>query len=125
MYTLAIQRNFIAQHFLVGGDWGAEGQWHSHQYKLEALLEGEDLNEHGFLIDIEEVKNHLDAIVGRFRDKTLNELDEFEGLNPSVENFSRIVCEALDERLDAPNVSAISVKLWVSEHAWAAYDLER
>jgi 6-pyruvoyltetrahydropterin/6-carboxytetrahydropterin synthase len=30
MYTVTITRDFVAQHFLIGGDWGAENQWHSH-----------------------------------------------------------------------------------------------
>ena len=37
MYTLAVKRDFIAQHFLVGGDWGEENENHAHQYKTENL----------------------------------------------------------------------------------------
>ncbi|MEZ4656751.1 MAG: 6-carboxytetrahydropterin synthase [Caldilineaceae bacterium] len=40
MYTLAVQRDFVAQHFLIGGDWGPENQWHSHHYRLEVQLQG-------------------------------------------------------------------------------------
>lgn len=32
MYKLAIAREFMAQHYLVGGDWGPENQRHSHIY---------------------------------------------------------------------------------------------
>jgi 6-pyruvoyltetrahydropterin/6-carboxytetrahydropterin synthase len=32
MYTVALQRDFVAQHFLIGGDGGAENQWHSPHY---------------------------------------------------------------------------------------------
>ena len=41
MYTVTITRDFVAQHFLIGGDWGAENQWHSHHYQVEVRLEGE------------------------------------------------------------------------------------
>ena len=44
MYTLAVKRNFIAQHFLIGGDWGEENYLHSHHYVLEVLLEGRESN---------------------------------------------------------------------------------
>ena len=32
MYTLGIKRDFIARHFLIGGDWGAENLPNSHHY---------------------------------------------------------------------------------------------
>ena len=38
MYTTAVQRSFIAQHFLIGGDWGRENQPHSHHYVVELQL---------------------------------------------------------------------------------------
>ena len=125
MFTLSIQRDFIAQHYLIGGDWGAENQLHSHHYKIEVMLEGEDLNQHGYLIDIVDFEAKLDALVGRYRDKTLNDLEPFEGYNPSLERFCRHLCEELSESLDAPDVTAISVKLWENQIAWVAYDLER
>ena len=40
MYTLAVRRDFIARHFLIGGDWGAENFPNSHHYVLELQLEG-------------------------------------------------------------------------------------
>jgi len=76
MYTVAVRRDFIAQHYLIGGDWGAE-----------------------------------------------NELPEFEGLNPSIEHFARILCRSLAGRLKAPNLAAITVKIWENEIAWARYRL--
>jgi hypothetical protein len=32
MYTVAVKRDFIASHFLVGGDWGSENERHAHHY---------------------------------------------------------------------------------------------
>ncbi len=124
MYTVAVARDFIAQHFLIGGDWGAENELHSHHYRLEVQLEGATLDEHGYLVDIVDIEQNLEALVGRYRDKTLNDLLEFEGLNPSIERFAHILCQALSERIHAPNLSAITVKLWENEIAWAGYRQE-
>ena len=124
MYTVTITRDFVAQHFLIGGDWGAENQWHSHHYKAEVRLEGATLDKHGYLVDIVDIETNLEALVGYFRDKTLNEMPEFAGLNPSIEHFSRIVCEALSERIKAPTLEAITVRMWEHEQAWAAYRKE-
>lgn len=125
MYTVAVQRDFVAQHFLIGGDWGAENYLHSHHYRVEAQLTGEVLDQHGYLVDIVDIERHLEALVLAYRDKTLNELPEFAGLNPSIEHFSRIFGEAFSTRVQAPNISAITVKIWENEIAWAAYHLAR
>jgi len=121
MYTLAVKREFVAQHFLIGGDWGAENNWHSHHYQLELILEGDSLDQHGYLVDIVDVEQNLTALVTYYRDKTLNELPEFAELNPSIEHFTRIVGLALAERLQAPTLTALTVKIWENEIAWAAY----
>jgi len=123
MYTLAVKRDFVAQHYLIGGDWGAENDWHSHHYALELQLTGLELDAHGYLVDIVTVERELDAIVGQCRDKTLNDLPEFNGLNPSIEHFTRIVCEALARRLNLPNLDSICVKIWENDIAWASYRL--
>lgn len=125
MYTVSVKRDFIAQHYLVGGDWGAENEPHSHHYQLELQLHGDELDRHGYLVDIVDIENALDALVARYRDRSLNEQPEFEGLNPSIEHFSRILCQALDERIQARNIRAMTVKLWENEIAWAAYRIQR
>ena len=120
MYTLAVKRAFVAQHFLIGGDWGAENFWHSHHYQLELQLEGAELDQHGYLVDIVDVENRLNEIVAYYRDKTLNELPEFAGLNPSIEHFTRIVCLTLAERLHIPSIQRMTVRIWENDIAWAA-----
>ncbi len=121
MYTLAVKRDFVAQHYLIGGDWGAENEWHSHHYALELQLTGTQLDRHGYLVDIVAVEQELDAVVASYRDKTLNDFAEFEGLNPSIERFTHIVCNALAQRLDLPNIESICVKIWENDTAWASY----
>lgn len=125
MYTVAVKRDFVAQHFLIGGDWGPENQKHSHHYQVELQLEGSELDQHGYLVDIVDIETNLDALVASYRDRTLNELPEFAGLNPSIEHFSRLLCQTLSQRLRLGNLRVITVRLWENEIAWAAYRLER
>ena len=121
MYLLAVQRDFIASHYLIGGDWGPENQLHAHHYKVEILLEGDQLDEHGYLVDIVDVEVQLEKLVNYFRDKTLNDLSEFRGLNPSIEHFSRIFCKAVAGKIKANNLNALTVKIWENEIAWTSY----
>ena len=125
MYTLAVKRDFIAQHFLIGGDWGAENELHSHHYAIELQLEGTSLDQHGYLVDIVHVEAELDQIVTYYRDQTLNDTPEFEGLNPSIEHFSRILCTTLSDRINAPNIDTCIVIVWENDIAWASYRLSR
>ncbi len=125
MYSVAVKRDFIAQHRLIGGDWGAENQLHSHHYALELILEGQELDQHGYLVDIVDIEQALEAQVAVYRDRVLNDLPAFQGLNPSIEHFSRILCQALAAQIKAANLGRITVKLWENEIAWAAYRLER
>jgi len=125
MYTLAIRKDFIAQHYLIGGDWGKENVKHSHRYQTEIQLEGYKLDQHGYLADILAIESLLEELVDFIRDKTLNDLAEFRGYNPSIEHFAFILCSSLSDKISNPNISAITVKIWENEIAWASYRLER
>jgi len=121
MYTVAVKRDFVAQHFLVGGDWGSENEKHSHHYQVEVQLVGDRLDGHGYLVDIVDIEASLETLVNYYRDRTLNELPEFASLNPSIEHFARILWEGLASRIKAPTLTAMQVKIWEAEIAWAAY----
>ena len=125
MYTLAVRRDFIARHFLIGGDWGSENLPNSHHYVLELQLHANELDQHGYLVDIVDVSHHLDELIGYFSEKMLNNLSEFEGLNPSLEHFARILAVSLDGRIQAANLCGLKVILWENDDAWASYALER
>ncbi len=125
MYTLAVRREFIARHFLIGGDWGAENFPNSHHYILELQLSGNELDQHGYLVDIVDVEKHLDEVVGYYKEQMLNEKPEFAGLNPSIEHFSCILATALNERITAKNIGMLKVVLWEHANAWASYEIRR
>jgi 6-pyruvoyltetrahydropterin/6-carboxytetrahydropterin synthase len=124
MYTISVKRDFIVQHYLIGGDWGLENQWHSHHYQVEVLLEGASLDQHGYLADIVDIEANMKSLIDRYQDHTLNELPEFIGLNPSIEHFSRIFCESISQNITAPNLNSITVRVWEDLNAWASYRRE-
>ena len=125
MYKLGVRRDFIARHFLIGGDWGAENLPNSHHYVLELQLAGKELDQHGYLVDIVDVEKHLDEIVNYYKEQMLNDKPEFAGLNPSIEHFARILATALSERIKAENITELKVLLWENESAWASFHVER
>ena len=125
MYTLILRRDFIAQHYLIGGDWGAENRLHSHHYRLEIILEGFELDEHGYLVDLVHLESLLDDLVARYRDHTLNHLPEFQGLNPSIEHVARIIAQRLSDALPLGRICAVTARVWEHDLAAASYRHER
>jgi len=125
MYTLGVRRDFIARHFLIGGDWGPENYPNSHHYVLELQLIGSQLDQHGYLCDIVDVEKHLDEVVEYYKEQMLNDKPEFDGLNPSIEHFARILATTLSERIKEETISALKVVLWENDSAWAAYSINR
>ncbi|MGZ4999031.1 MAG: 6-pyruvoyl trahydropterin synthase family protein [Methylomonas sp.] len=124
MYSVAVTRDFIARHFLIGGDWGNENLPHAHHYVVEASIDGDQLDRHGYLVDIVAIEAALDDIVNDFRDHLLNDKPDFAGLNPSIEHFSRIICEKLIVAINPPRTGLLRVKLWENASCWAAFRKE-
>ncbi len=125
MYSVALQLSFCSQHFLIGGDWGPENHLHSHDYRAEWILEGPSLDQHGYLLDLVAVEKRLGAEIDPLRDRVLNELDGFRGLNPSVERLARHLSDRLIARRAEWDPSGYlqrsTVRVWENAAAWAAW----
>lgn len=121
MYAVAVQRDFIANHFLTGGDWGPENEAHAHHYVVEIRVSGRELDDHGYVVDICEIETVIEELVNRYRDQMLNRLAEFDGLNPSLEHFARIMADSISEKIQTRNLTSLTVKIWENDIAWAAY----
>jgi 6-pyruvoyltetrahydropterin/6-carboxytetrahydropterin synthase len=121
MYKLTVNKSFTARHFLIGGNWGPENQEHSHRYRLEIELEGRELDGNGFLIDITVVEGQLDGFAARYGEHLLNNLPEFQQLNPSIENFARLSYQFLSPSFKIWPISGMAVKVWEDEKACVTY----
>lgn len=119
MYAVTVTREFISQHWLTVPDPGPEGELHSHQFMTELTIEGPELNEFGYLVDIDRVNEVLDELEARYRDATLNNLGEFEGLNPSVERLATQFVDRVVPVLPADRLDRVTVKIWEDETAAA------
>ena len=120
-YELTVKRDLIAQHYLTVPDPGPEGDLHSHDFAIEVRFRGPDLDELGYLVDIDAVNEVLDDIEARYRDAVLNDLPEFAGENPSVERFAQNVADRIDAALSDPNPTHLAVRIWEDEEAWASH----
>lgn len=128
MYRIGMQLSFRARHFLTGGDWGPENQLHHHDYRVEWILGGPELDRHGYLLDLTAVESILDGVVSAVRDKTLNELPAFAGLNPSVERLTRFLSDGLiagRSRWDPEGrLTSSVVQVHENASAWASWSTD-
>jgi len=124
MYTLALRKKFIARHHNSEAS-NEQRPTRSHLYTIELMLEAEDLDSEGYLLDLDELETELDAILALYRDKELNALPAFADARPTVEHFVQVLGDAMNESLYAPQLTAISVRLWRDESVWAMYDIEK
>ncbi|AXG05503.1 6-carboxytetrahydropterin synthase [Haloplanus rubicundus] len=122
MYRLSVSRDFVAQHFLTVPNPGPEGEVHSHHFEVAVRLAGPELNEYGYLVDIDAVNEALDALEDRYRDALLNDLPEFEGRNPSVERFARLFGDRFVDRVPTEVPTELTVRMWEDEDAWASHE---
>lgn len=121
MHTLMLSSNFIAQHFLVGKDFGPENYKHSHHYRFEIEIESSKLDQHNYILDIVEVRQLLNQLIAYFNDKTLNELPEFANQNPSLELFSKILWHKFNRQSQLSSDCQLTVRLWEDTVAQASY----
>ena len=95
MYTLKVEGAFEAAHHI--NDYpGKCARLHGHNWVVEAVVKGRELDELGMLVDFKDIKQTLKDTLERFDHRYLNELAPFkDGVNPTAENLARIIFEEL------------------------------
>lgn len=122
MYEVSVSRSFVAQHYLTVPDPGPEGTLHSHHYTVEATFRGRELNEYGYLVDIDHLEAAVDDLVDEFRDRTLNEDPAFEEANPSAERLARIFGTHLLESLEPEGATELRIEVQEDDIATVAHE---
>jgi 6-pyruvoyltetrahydropterin/6-carboxytetrahydropterin synthase len=122
VYSTTVLTDFVAQHYLTVPNPGPEGEPHSHHFEIELKFRGPELNEHDYLVDIDDAEAALASLADRYRDTLLNDLPEFEGANPSVERFARVIFERVAALVTDETVTELMVTVWEDDSAAATYD---
>ena len=108
MYLVRIERTFSAAHSIVMG--GVAEPVHGHNWRVEATFAGAGLDADGLLVDFHAVEGALDAIVGRFHNRSLNAVAPFDRVNPTAELVAHHVASELAAAVPAGvRVHAVSV----------------
>jgi 6-pyruvoyltetrahydropterin/6-carboxytetrahydropterin synthase len=121
MYELTIETGFASAHQLRGYKGKCENL-HGHNWRVQAAVIAERLNEIDLAIDFHDLKRITNEIVSQLDHKCLNEIFPFTEKNPSSENIARWIFESLKKRLsEYDNIEVSAVTVWESETASATY----
>ncbi|MFZ4466312.1 MAG: 6-pyruvoyl trahydropterin synthase family protein [Phycisphaerales bacterium] len=109
MYTVRIERTFSAAHAI--DIRGEREPLHGHDWVVTAELSGESLDSDGLLVDFHDVESSLERIVGRFRNRNLNETAPFDRVNPTAELVAQYVAVRLAPSMPrGVHVRSVSVR---------------
>lgn len=120
MYELKIETYFAAAHRLTMVGQKCENL-HGHNWKIEACVTGEKLNEGGVLIDFGEIKKNVAEIMDQLDHKYLNEINSFATQPPSSENIALYIAKELQKRITDPSIRVSRVSAWESNNSCATY----
>ena len=84
-------------------------------------VSGPGLNAHGYLVDLVDLEKRMEEIVTSFQGRLLNDLPPFQGINPSIEHLARIIAGEFQQGGAPTQLTAIRVKIWENDLAWASY----
>lgn len=114
MFILSIIDNFSAAHRLVGYQ-GECASLHGHNWKVKVDVECEKLQPIGLAIDFKELKEKFRQVLAEFDHAYLNELEIFEGENPTSELLAKIIFEKMSALLRGQESRVKEVEIWESE----------
>lgn len=87
MFEITVKSEFEAAHFIKDYP-GKCARLHGHNWIVEAIVQGDKLNELGILIDFKILKNELNKVLDKLDHQYLNELEIFVDKNPTAENLA-------------------------------------
>lgn len=130
--TVHRKAHFNAAHRLFNPKWSDEKNYevfgkcsnpnyHGHNYELIISLTGEVDQETGYVYDLGKLKDLIKLKVEDVLDhKNLNiEVDDFKGVNPTVENISVVIYNKL--RVSIPEKLDLEVTLYETPRNYVTY----
>ena len=127
MYSITVSHHFMIAHSLAGDVFGPAQRLHGATYVVEAELRSESLDHDGIVCDIGRALDLLQAVLGDFDYRNLDELAEFSGRNTTTEFLAGEIHRRLARRikegaLGSEPIASLKVVLRENPVALATYD---
>jgi 6-pyruvoyltetrahydropterin/6-carboxytetrahydropterin synthase len=120
MYQVGTAIEFPAQHIMPGVE-GPEGELHSHDYRLEVLVEREQLDDRGMVCDLDVLDAALARIDARLRGQNLEIIQPPDAEAVTVEVFARWAHDTLAAELKGSGADFLTVRVYETADAFGGY----
>jgi 6-pyruvoyltetrahydropterin/6-carboxytetrahydropterin synthase len=121
MFSVRVESGFSAAHSLRGYKGKCE-ELHGHNWKVELIAQGRELDKTGMLIDFHELKSALNRILEKLDHKHLNAIPYFKKANPTSENLAKYIFDKLKLALRVRRQCVLlNVTVWESSNSAATY----
>jgi 6-pyruvoyltetrahydropterin/6-carboxytetrahydropterin synthase len=120
MFEVCVEYTFPAGHALRGYKGKCENV-HGHNYKVHLVVEGEQLDSAGLLIDFGELRKAIKGLAERLDHRFLNDLAPFDQVNPSAENLAKYFCDELEPQVRSRGLRVQAVTVWETDTTSATY----
>ena len=96
-YELNKDMNFSAAHFIPDEQAGKCANMHGHTYVVNITIAGDTLDDTGFLVNFQKLK---ELVHKRYDHRILNDLEEFSGVNfPTTEVIAQVIWQRIENYL--------------------------
>jgi 6-pyruvoyl-tetrahydropterin synthase len=120
MYQVGTAVEFPAEHVMPGVE-GPEGTLHSHDYRIEVLLEREELDDRGMVCDLDVLDAVLERIDHTLRGKNLDQILPPDADAVTVEVFARWAHAEIASGLAGSGVDHVRVRVYENPDAFGGY----
>jgi 6-pyruvoyltetrahydropterin/6-carboxytetrahydropterin synthase len=120
MFVLCVKDSFAAAHRLESYHGKCENL-HGHNFSVEALFEGEQVNGEGMLVDFAVLKGYVKEVLGELDHTFINETPFFRERASSSEYIAVYIHDRLKGLVKEKGITVREVRVWESDKVYAAY----
>jgi 6-pyruvoyltetrahydropterin/6-carboxytetrahydropterin synthase len=120
LFEVAYETTFCATHVLHEGGRPIEAQ-HGHDWRVEVVAAGEDLDGLGVVVDFEHLKAAVGEVCRRFHYGDLTSHPGFAGQSPSAEAVARHFFHEVRRAMGAGGERLVRVRVWEAPGCSATY----
>lgn len=117
---VGLSRSVRAFHIMPGMP-GPEGQLHDHDYRIDIVVEREQLDDRGMVCDLDLLEESLTKLTSQVEDRNLEEIRPAEAEAVTVEVFARWVHDSLAPTVAAAGGATLAVRVWETPVAFGGY----
>jgi 6-pyruvoyltetrahydropterin/6-carboxytetrahydropterin synthase len=120
VFTVGTAAEVRAWHVMPGAP-DPEGQLHTHNYRIELVVESERLRGQGWVCDLDVLNTALAEVVGRVADQDLDFIRPDSAEAVTVEVFAQWVHDQLASAVRDAGGEVLDVRVWESPIAFGGY----